>query len=66
MMLVRRVGCEDRAWTTAFREHWRSPWSAGSMLATSGLVEDLQDYVLALAGVKLLLERSQRAGLKTI
>lgn len=64
MILVRRVGCEDRAWTTAFCEHWRSSWSASSMLATSGLVEDLQDYLAVLAGFKLLLDRNQRSGLK--
>ena len=64
MILVRRVGCEDRAWTTAFCEHWRSSWSASSMLATSGLVEDLQDYLVVLAGFKLLLDRNQRSGLK--
>lgn len=65
MILVRRVGCEDRAWTTAFFEHWRSSWSASSMLATSGLVEDLQDYLVVLAGFKLLLDRNQRSALKT-
>lgn len=64
MILVRRVGCEDRAWTTAFCEHCRSSCSASSMLATSGLVEDLQHYLVVLAGFKLLLDRNQRSGLK--
>lgn len=41
MMLVRRAGWDRRAWTTAFWEHccWSSP--NGSMLATSGRVDDL-------------------------
>jgi len=34
------------------------------MLATSGLVEDLQNYLVVLAGLQLLLDRNQRSGLK--
>lgn len=41
MMLVRRAGWDRRACTTAFWEHCRSSGPSGSMLATSGRVEDL-------------------------
>lgn len=41
MMLVRRAGWDRRAWTTAFWEHCRSSGPSGSMLATSGRVDDL-------------------------
>ena len=40
-MLVRREGWDRRACTTAFREHCCSPRPSGSMLATSGRVDDL-------------------------
>lgn len=42
MMLVRRAGWDRRACTTALREHCCSSWPRGSMLATSGRVDDLQ------------------------
>lgn len=42
MMLVSRAGCVSRACTTAFWEHWRSSGPRGSMLATSGRVDNLR------------------------
>lgn len=41
MMLVRRAGWDRRACTTAFWEHWASSAPSGSILATSGRVDDL-------------------------
>ena len=42
MMLVRRAGWDRRACTTALREHCCSSRPSGSILATSGRVDDLQ------------------------
>lgn len=42
MMLVRRAGWDRRACTTALREHCCSSGPSGSILATSGRVDDLQ------------------------
>lgn len=42
IMLVRRAGWDRRACTTAFREHCCSSRPSGSMLATSGRVDDLR------------------------
>lgn len=42
MMVVRRVGCEERAWTSALCEQRQPSCPSGSMLATSGRVDDLR------------------------
>lgn len=42
MMVVRRVGCEERACTSALCEQRQPSCPSGSMLATSGRVDDLR------------------------